>query len=120
MLATREDTHPAIVDLLMIASAEIFGGHTLLADAGEFPSPENVDIELNEGAERYFQHGAPFLMRYLPFWAATLVDRLVGPIAAIDRLVNPIVQIAAAAVPLAHSSQDSAALLETARDRSAI
>lgn len=76
MLAVREDLHPAIVDLLMMAADDVFAEHSILSDAGEFPSPKNVDLPLNEAAKRFHERGAPFLMRYLPFWAATLIDRL--------------------------------------------
>lgn len=76
MLTVHEDLHPAISDLVMIASESIFSGHTILADAGTFPTPANTDIPLSEEAQRFHERGAPFLMRYLPFWAATLVDRL--------------------------------------------
>lgn len=76
MLVVRDDLHPAISDLLMMASDKVFSGHTILADAGEFPSPLNTDMPLSEEAQRFYNRGAPFLMRYLPFWAATLVDRL--------------------------------------------
>lgn len=76
MLTVREDLHPAISDLVMMASESIFSGHTILANAGTFPSPANTDIPLSEEAQRFHERGAPFLMRYLPFWAATLVDRL--------------------------------------------
>jgi TRAP transporter TAXI family solute receptor len=76
MLAAREDLHPALNDLLLIASAEIFGGHSILSDAGQFPTSRFTDLPLGKEAQRYFKRGAPFLMRYLPFWAATLVDRL--------------------------------------------
>lgn len=76
MLAVHEDLHPAISDLLMMAADTVFGGHSILADAGTFPSPQNTDIPLSEEAVRFHERGAPFLMRYLPFWAATLVDRL--------------------------------------------
>ena len=75
-LVAREDFHPALTDLLLVAAAEVFGGHDLLADAGQFPTPQFVDLPLSEEAERHFTYGPPFLMRYLPFWAATLVDRL--------------------------------------------
>lgn len=76
MLAAREELHPALNDLLMIAAAQIFGEHTILSDAGQFPTPQYTDLPLSKEARRYFERGAPFLMRYLPFWAATLVDRL--------------------------------------------
>ena len=76
MLLAQKDLHPALVDLLLVAAADIHGGHGLLSDAGAFPSPRNVDVPLSEEAERHFRRGPPFLMRYLPFWAATLVDRI--------------------------------------------
>jgi TRAP transporter TAXI family solute receptor len=76
MLVVREDLHPAISDLLMMATDAVFSEHTILADAGEFPSPLNTDIPLSKEARRFHERGTPFLMRYLPFWAATLVDRL--------------------------------------------
>ena len=76
MLGVRAELHPAIIDLLMMATDEVFDHHTILSDAGEFPSQSNVDLRLSKEAKRFHERGAPFLMRYLPFWAATLIDRL--------------------------------------------
>ena len=76
MLVARRDLHPALVDLLLVAAADIHGSHSLLADRGTFPTPNYIDLPLSAEADRHFRHGSPFLMRYLPFWAATLVDRL--------------------------------------------
>jgi hypothetical protein len=33
-------------------------------------------LPLSKEASRYYKSGPPFLQRYLPFWAATLLDRL--------------------------------------------
>ena len=68
MLAVNEQTHPAIIDLLMIAASDVFDDHTILSAAGEFPSPANIDLPLSPEAKRFHERGAPFLMRYLPFW----------------------------------------------------
>jgi TRAP transporter TAXI family solute receptor len=76
MLASRNDLHPALVDLLLIAARDIHGGHGLLADRDTFPSPRYVDLPLSSEAERFFRRGPPFLMRYLPFWAAIFIDRM--------------------------------------------
>jgi TRAP transporter TAXI family solute receptor len=76
MLATTDDLHPALIDLFLLAATDIHGKHSLLADAGQFPTPLYTDLPLSDGADRYFRRGPPFLMRYLPFWAATMVDRL--------------------------------------------
>ena len=76
MLLARSDLHPSLVDLLLIAATDIHGGHGLLAERDTFPSPRYVDFPLSDDAERHFRRGPPFLMRYLPFWAATFVDRM--------------------------------------------
>jgi len=43
---------------------------------GEFPTPNYLDFRLSPEAERFYQHGPPFLQRYLQFWIAILVSRL--------------------------------------------
>jgi hypothetical protein len=64
------------VDLLLQAADQIHGEGTVFARPGEFPSPQYVNFPLSPEASRFFEHGPPFLRRTLPFWAATLVDRL--------------------------------------------
>lgn len=76
MLAAKEGLHPALNDLLLISAQEVFGQHSLLADAGQFPTERYADLPLSREARRFHKYGPPLLMRYLPFWAATLVDRL--------------------------------------------
>lgn len=75
-LIAREDLHPALSDLIMQVSSQLFSGGALFSDKGQFPSPELLDFPLSAEAERFYKSGPPFLQRYLPFWAATLVDRL--------------------------------------------
>ena len=67
--------HPALAYLLMRAASEIHGGAGLLNKAGEFPAPLNSEFPLSAGAMRYYKSGPTFLQRYLPYWAAVLVDR---------------------------------------------
>lgn len=93
MLAANSELHPALVDLLLIAAADIFGNHSLLSDAGEFPTSRYIDLSLSEDAERYFKNGPPFLMRYLPFWAATLVDRLWIMLIPVIGLAIPLIKL---------------------------
>lgn len=96
MLAANKELHPALVDLLLVAATEIHGGSSLLSDPGDFPTPRFIDLPLSEEADRHFERGPPFLLRYLPFWAATLVDRLwvlllplIGLAVPIFKLVPP-------------------------------
>ena len=92
-LAANTDLHPALIDLLLIAATNIHGKHSLLADAGTFPTPQYTDLPLSEEAARHFRLGPPFLMQYLPFWAATLVDRLWVLLLPLIGLALPLVKV---------------------------
>jgi hypothetical protein len=70
------ELHPAIVDLLLQAATDIHGGGGPFEDVGQFPTPAYAELPLSKAAKRYYQYGPPLLQRYLPFWAASLVDRL--------------------------------------------
>ncbi|NWF39083.1 TAXI family TRAP transporter solute-binding subunit [Mariprofundus sp. NF] len=75
-LLVSETLHPALQDLLMQAATHVHGGRSLFSTAGEFPTPLYTALPLSKEASRYYKSGPPFLQRYLPFWAATLLDRL--------------------------------------------
>lgn len=93
-LVVREDTHPALVDLLMQAMTETHGGAGMLQRPGEFPRAVAVDFPLSKEAERYYKSGKPFLQRYLPFWAATLVDRMVVMLIPLLAVLLPVLKVA--------------------------
>ncbi|MFT5721092.1 MAG: TRAP transporter TAXI family solute receptor [Motiliproteus sp.] len=92
-LVVRADFHPALSVLLLQAATKIHGQGGLFEQAGQFPAARFVDFELNEEAERYYRSGPPFLQRYLPFWAANLVDRLVVMLIPIFTLMIPLMKI---------------------------
>ncbi len=76
-LVVREDFHPALQALVLQTSDETFREKTILAPSGAFPNRDLTTFPLSPEANRYFERGGPsFLRRYLPFWAANLVDRL--------------------------------------------
>lgn len=75
-LVAREDLHPALADLAMQAAGRVFARTTLFSDATRFPSPDYLDFPPSDEATRYYKYGVPFLQRFLPFWAANLIDRL--------------------------------------------
>ena len=111
MLAAKEDLHPALVDLLLVAAERVHGKHSLLADAGEFPTPRYIDLPLDEEAERHYKYGPPFLIRYLPFWAATMVDRPLDHVVAFDRPRDSAGQTGAAGLSLEDQAAPAAHLL---------
>ncbi|HYB50041.1 MAG TPA: TAXI family TRAP transporter solute-binding subunit [Burkholderiaceae bacterium] len=75
-LVARGDLHPALSDLLIEAAQEVHGHASLLQRAGEFPSPAERDFPISEDAARYYKSGKTFAYRHLPFWVASLVDRM--------------------------------------------
>jgi TRAP transporter TAXI family solute receptor len=75
-LIAKDTLHPALAYLLMRAATQIHSESGLLHKARTFPAPLDADFPLSPEATRYYKTGAPFLQRYLPFWAANLVERL--------------------------------------------
>jgi TRAP-type uncharacterized transport system substrate-binding protein len=93
-LLVRGDIHPAMVDLLMQAATETHGGPGVFHKPGDFPRATAVDFPLSSEAERFYKSGKPLLQRYLPFWAATLIDRLVVMAIPLIALLLPILRYA--------------------------
>jgi len=75
-MAARSDLHPALVVLLLRAATDAHRPQGLLEDAGQFPSARFVEFPLSSDARHFLENGPSFLERYLPFWAANLIDRL--------------------------------------------
>jgi hypothetical protein len=76
-LIAREHLHPALSDLLLDAAREVHSGAGLFRRRGEFPSPIEQEIRISNDASRFYKSGKGFLYRYLPFWLASLVNRIV-------------------------------------------
>ncbi len=76
-LLAHSDLHPALVDLLIEASQEVQGGANVLHAAHVFPNSATYDYPLDSEAARYYKSGdKSFTYQYLPFWLASLVDRI--------------------------------------------
>ncbi|WP_375765709.1 ABC transporter substrate-binding protein [Archangium gephyra] len=89
-LVARDTLHPALAYLLMRTASEIHGSAGLLDRSGEFPAPLETGFPLSSEARRYYDAGIPLLQRYLPFWAANLVDRLWVMLVPIIAVVVPL------------------------------
>ena len=59
----------------------------------EFPSPRYITYPLDSAAQRFYDRGPPFLQRFLPFWAANLIDRLKVMILPLLTLLYPLFKI---------------------------
>ena len=88
-IIARADLHPALSDLLIEAAREVHGGANLLQHAGEFPAPLEHEFPISDDADRYYKSGKGFLYRYLPFWLASLADRMLVILVPIIVLLIP-------------------------------
>jgi hypothetical protein len=75
-LLARSDLHPALSDLLLEAAKQVYGKPGLFRRQGEFPAPLEHDFPLSADALRFYTSGKGFFYRYLPFWMASLVNRI--------------------------------------------
>jgi TRAP-type uncharacterized transport system substrate-binding protein len=92
-LVARDDLHPAIQMLLLMAATEIHGGSGLFHRAGDFPSDRQFGFPVSSDARRFFRSGRPFLQRYLPFWLANLMDRMLVAIIPLVAVLFPLFRI---------------------------
>ena len=93
-LVAHKSLHPALISLLLKVATKVHRNGDLLATVGEFPSASFTDLPLNDDAERFFRVGPPVLQRFLPFWLASLVDRLKIMIIPLIMLMMPLLRVA--------------------------
>jgi TRAP transporter TAXI family solute receptor len=92
-LVVRQGFHPALPELLLSLSQRVFGETGMFEQAGDFPSPKFLEFPISDAAKRFFHSGSPLLQRYLPFWAADLIDRLKIILLPLVTLVYPLFKL---------------------------
>ena len=92
-LVARENLHPALSDLLISAAREIHGSAGMYRKAGEFPAPLERNFPISEDAQRFYRSGTPFLYKKLPFWLASVVDRMLVVLVPLLVVLIPITRI---------------------------
>jgi hypothetical protein len=92
-LVARESMHPALVYLVLKAISRVHGGAGMLQKSREFPSDKDTDFEMSSQAAHFYESGPPFLDRYLPFWAATFVNRALIVLLPLIALAIPLSRV---------------------------
>jgi TRAP transporter TAXI family solute receptor len=92
-LVSRPDLHPAVTDLLLQAATRVHRSGGWFEKQDEFPMPGLLAFPLSKDADRFYKHGPPFLQRFLPFWAASLVDRLKVMLLPLVVLMLPLIKV---------------------------
>jgi TRAP-type uncharacterized transport system substrate-binding protein len=77
MLVARDGLSPAIVSLLLEAARELHSEQGYFEADDEFPNVASVDLPVSKDASRQYRFGPSLLHRYLPFFVATYVERLI-------------------------------------------
>jgi TRAP transporter TAXI family solute receptor len=93
-LLARNEVHPALMYLLLDTAVTVNSGHARLAEAGTFPNARGQDVPMADEAQRYYKSGKPFLQRYLPYWAANFVDRMLILLLPIFAVLIPAIKLA--------------------------
>jgi hypothetical protein len=92
-LIAHDDLNPALSDLLISAAREIHSPAGMYRKAGEFPAPLERDFPISEDAQRFYRSGTPFLYKKLPFWLASLVDRMLVVLIPLVVVLIPVTRI---------------------------
>ena len=98
-LLAREGTHPALLQLFAQAGQTLHSGAGWFNRAREFPNTRHSELPMAAEADRAINEPVPLLQRYLPFWAANLVERmwlvlgiLLAALLPLSRIVPPLYQ----------------------------
>jgi TRAP-type uncharacterized transport system substrate-binding protein len=75
-LIARTGLHPALSDLLLEAAHEVHGSAGLYRHQGEYPMLLEHEFRLSPDAIRFYKSGKSFFYRSLPFWMASLTNRI--------------------------------------------
>jgi TRAP transporter TAXI family solute receptor len=92
-LVVRKTLHPAIQYLLLNTAAQVHSGVGIFQRANRFPAAEGIDLPLSQVAVQFYKSGQPFLQNILPFWAASLVGRLLILLIPIIGVLYPTIRL---------------------------
>lgn len=92
-LAIRDDMHPALVYLMLKVISQVHGGPGLLNAKNEFPAAKDTDFPLSTQAANFYKNGLPIIDKYLPFWAATFVNRTLIVILPLLAILIPLTKV---------------------------
>jgi uncharacterized protein len=92
-LIVNDRYHPGLTPLILDAAKEVLRDGGALERPGAFPADYPTDFELLREADHYHRFGPPFLMRYLPFWVATVAFRILIMVIPLLALLIPLIRI---------------------------
>ena len=75
-LIVRNGFSDELTRLILKEIKKVHNKKELFEAANQFPNIENLTIDINEDADRYFTYGDTWLVKIFPYWIASNIDRL--------------------------------------------
>lgn len=92
-LLTHAEFHPALSILVLQAIQQVHKKSDVFANTNQFPNANNLTAPISDVADRFYKKGPPFLMRYLPFWTAIMIDRFIVMLIPLLALLIPLFKL---------------------------
>lgn len=93
-LIARKSTHKAIIQLLVQAAQKVHAKRDPLAPPGAFPTQDYTELPVGADAHYFFTTKPGFLQQTLPFWLASLIDRLLILMVPLAVVLIPLFRLA--------------------------
>lgn len=93
-LIARKNVHKAVVQLLEQVVHKVHGRRDPLAPPGAFPTLDYTELPVSADGRYYFSAQPGFLQRMLPFWLASLIDRMLILLVPLAVILIPLVRMA--------------------------
>lgn len=92
-LIGRADLHPALAWPIVNALKSVHRDGGMFQRIDDFPKPADPEFDMSEDALRIYQSGPPFFQRFLPFWLASFIERMIIMIVPIATILLPLVKL---------------------------
>ena len=91
-LIVDRELEEELIRIFMKQVKKVHSKESILEDAKEFPSQENLELPIHPEAKRYLEHGDTWLEKIFPFWIANNIDRLKILIIPLLTLLIPLIK----------------------------
>jgi TRAP transporter TAXI family solute receptor len=92
-LVARKDLHPALAWPLVDALKATHSAGGMFQRVGQFPQGFDPEYPMSEDAGRMYTSGMPFFQRFLPFWLASLIERMIIMAVPIATVLLPLFKL---------------------------
>ncbi len=92
-LVARSDLHPGLAWPIVDALKSVHSGGGMFQRVAEFPRAFDPEFPMSDDAVRIYTNGTPFLQRFLPFWLASFIERMVIMVVPIATILIPLIKI---------------------------